>query len=360
MLRDMYMHRSMYKTFQSFILAGVYDIRNLKLRIRPESKEKNSPWNIAADLEVDMSFSSEEISTMLSDYDRERGIGMDVEHVSDILRQLTSGYPYMVSRMCLLVDRAIKSSDANPLDAWSDSGLYAAAKTLSEETNNLFESLDDKIRQFPELKQKIQDIVFNRTVPISTDYEPWVVGSMLGFLKNKDGNMALSNRILESRFANNFLAEQSIKAVYPAADKSLFISEGVLDMDLVIGKFAEYYTDYYSDKTQEYLEKECMIDFLLFLRPIINGGGNLFIETEIRNRRRLDIVVYHNYRIYVIELKKWHGIKHLEKGEKQLLDYLDYYRLDKGYLITFSFLKSKKVGVSTKLIGEKTIVEAIV
>ena len=51
--------------FQSVILAGVYDIRNLKRKIRPREEHKmNSPWNIAADFNVDMSLSKEGIAGM--------------------------------------------------------------------------------------------------------------------------------------------------------------------------------------------------------------------------------------------------------------------------------------------------------
>ena len=48
-LRDMYLKRDEMPAFQSVILAGVYDIKNLKLKIRPEEQHQyNSPWNIAA------------------------------------------------------------------------------------------------------------------------------------------------------------------------------------------------------------------------------------------------------------------------------------------------------------------------
>ncbi len=40
-------------TFQSVILAGVYDIKNLKLKLHPDQEPKyNSPWNIAADFRI--------------------------------------------------------------------------------------------------------------------------------------------------------------------------------------------------------------------------------------------------------------------------------------------------------------------
>ena len=41
------------------ILVGVCDIKNLKRKLRPDEEHKdNSPWNIAADFDIDMSFTS--------------------------------------------------------------------------------------------------------------------------------------------------------------------------------------------------------------------------------------------------------------------------------------------------------------
>lgn len=86
MLRNKYLKRQedMDYTFKSVILAGVYDIKNLKLKLRPDEEKKyNSPWNIAADFEVDMSFSPKEIATMLSEYEADHHTGMDIEEISE-------------------------------------------------------------------------------------------------------------------------------------------------------------------------------------------------------------------------------------------------------------------------------------
>jgi len=71
-------------TFQSVILAGLNDIKSLKQRIRDDSKTQlNSPWNIAVDFEIDMTFKPEEIATMLADYVAETGIQMDIKAISE-------------------------------------------------------------------------------------------------------------------------------------------------------------------------------------------------------------------------------------------------------------------------------------
>ena len=35
-----------------------------------------------------------------------------------------------------------------------------------------------------------------------------------------------------------------------------------------------------------------------------------------------------------------------KRGEKQLAEYLEYYHLEKGYLLSFNFNKNKKIGLS--------------
>lgn len=56
-------------SFHNVILAGVYDVKNLKLKLRADEEKKyNSPWNIAADFQIDMSYSVNEITKMLEKY----------------------------------------------------------------------------------------------------------------------------------------------------------------------------------------------------------------------------------------------------------------------------------------------------
>ncbi|MCM1224000.1 MAG: 9-O-acetyl-N-acetylneuraminate esterase, partial [Lachnospiraceae bacterium] len=49
-----------------------------------------------------------------------------------------------------------------------------------------------------------------------------------------------------------------------------------------------------------------------------------------------------------------------ERGEEQLAGYLDYFRKEKGYLLSFNFNKKKEVGVKEIRVGDKCIVEAVV
>lgn len=73
-LRRYYLDRQNQPIFHSVILAGVYDIKNLKLKLRAETDHQyNSPWNIAADFDIDMSFTTEQIADYLDYFHLSKG-----------------------------------------------------------------------------------------------------------------------------------------------------------------------------------------------------------------------------------------------------------------------------------------------
>ena len=125
--------------------------------------------------------------------------------------------------------------------------------------------------------------------------------------------------------------------------KNQFIHDGALDMWRILEKFVEYFDDIYGDRDEKFLEADGRRYFMLFLKPIINGTGNYYIEARTRN-----------------EMKIWHGNAYNERGEKQLSDYLEYYHVDKGYMLSFNFNKNKKIGVKEVVLGEKLLIEAVV
>ena len=98
----------------------------------------------------------------------------------------------------------------------------------------------------------------------------------------------------------------------------------------------------------------------MYLRPIINGVGNYYVEAQTRDMGRTDVIVDYLGEQFIIEIKIWHGMEYHTRGERQLSAYLDAYHTDKGYLLSFNFNKKKEIGVHQIAIGNKTIIEAVV
>ena len=359
-LRDAYISRNLegYPAFQSVILAAVTDIRNMKRKLRSDDDHmENSPWNIAADFNVDMSFNAHDIAGMLKEYETDHHTGMDVNSVARIIEDYTSGYPFLVSRICQLLD-----GDGG--FAWNRHGIAEIVRRILMETNTLFDSLMGKVHSDEGLREVLRRILFSGETLTFNAYTIAIADArMFGLVRNNNGTVEVSNRIFETLLYNYFLSQQELNSLtYQAAteNKQQFIQNGRLDMDYVLKRFVSIYGDLYGERDEIFDEAEGRLRFLLFIRPIINGTGNYYIEAQTRNKKRMDLVIDYKGEQFVVELKIWDGSKYHEDGEKQLCGYLDRMHLNKGYLLTYSFNKGKKTGVEYRTVEGKKLIEAVV
>ena len=290
---------------------------------------------------------------------------MDIEEMSGLLYDYTSGYPFLVSRLCQLMDEQVGGEAGRKREAWTKDGFYEAVRMLLAEKNTLFESLIGKLHDYPDLNMMLRTLLFTgRSFSYSADGSVTDIASMFGFIKNKNGNVAVSNRIFETRLYNYYLSEDEMQntEIYKASlnDKNQFIVNGHLDMRRILERFAVHFNDIYGDRGEKFLEEEGRQYFLLYLRPIINGVGNYYIEARTRGLKRTDLIVDYRGERYVVEMEIWHGEEYNRQGEEQLLGYLEDYHLDVGYLLSFNFNKSKRAGVHEIELQGKKIIEAVV
>ncbi|MBR4325352.1 MAG: hypothetical protein IKP73_07495, partial [Bacteroidales bacterium] len=360
MLRSKYIDRDQFgdnSTFWSVILAGVYDIKSMKVKIRPEEEHKfNSPWNVAADYKLDMTFNPQEISTMLADYESENHIGFDINEISEEIYKYTSGYPVLVSGVC-------KEIDENLDRDWTKNGVQEAAKNIIAKETNLSESMTNNLNLYPKLKAFIRAVLMeNYSIPLDVNNPTMKFANMFSIIKaNKDGRVEIHNLIFQQILINHFVSESNLNMLSPDSGMRLYLTkQGDLNMPLIINRFK----DLMSKKTDkaEFLEREGRFMFICFLKPIINGTGFYYSEPENDDGSRMDLVITYNRKEYVIELKIWHGTEYEISGRDQLSEYLENRNLAEGYLVTFSFLKEKTAQAKPEWIDHngKKIYEAVI
>ena len=353
----MYLEREISPTFQSVILAGVYDIKNLKLKIRPEAEHQyNSPWNIATNFDVDMSFNTADVEGMLREYENDHHTGMDIHAVSQWIIDYTSGYPFLVSKLC-------KTIDEKKL-GWNYAGIGEAVKQLLYERNTFFDDVSKKLDDFPDMRKTLKEILYlGERVQYNAYNKSYQIATMFNYICNDHGAIRISSRILETWLYELFYTEDGktgVLASLAGFDKNQFIENGQLDVEKIIARFIVHFKDIYGDRGEKFVEEEGRKYFMFYVKPIINGIGNYYIESRTRDNLRTDMIIDYMGHQYVIEMKIWRGDSYNKRGEKQLLEYLDFYHLDKGYLMSFCFNKNKTTGVHTVRIGDREIVEGIV
>jgi len=345
MLREKYIARRNGKdyTFHSVILAGVYDIKNMKLKMMSEgthtpsateNKIYNSPWNIAADFEVDMSFCPAEIATMLAEYEGDHRTGMDMAAVAGEIYAYTGGYPFLVSRICQHIDAKLGGD-------WTMGGVRKAVAILLAEHNTLFDDVSKNLENDKDLHDFIYGLLIVGEPKSYTPDDPVInTGLMYGFLKKNGDNVAVSNKIFELRMANYFISKDSRRQERPSyVLPGDIIKNGRFDMELCLRKFADHYAEIYSETDTAFLERHGRLLFLSYLKPLINGGGFYHIESEFTDLRRMDIVVDYGRDQFICELKIWRGEQYEKEAHEQLLGYMASKRADRGYMLTFDFRK---------------------
>jgi hypothetical protein len=351
MLRDKYLLSDTFKTFHSVVLAGVHDVKSLKLKLRRVDEKKfNSPWNIAADFNVDMNFSALEIESMLKDYVADRLVEMDTKQMSEQLFYYTSGYPYLVCKLCKIMDEKILPKKT--IKSLTETDLDNAAQSLMKEPENVnFDSLLINLEHNPDLYALAEQLIFDNA---SIDFQPKVPvigkGILYGILaQNEEGKLAIHNRIYREYVANYMVVKWQTEPrkpikydISPYNFRGQFVGDdNSLDMMTVLLKFQLFMREHNSAKNRDFLETHGRLLFMAFMKPIINGAGYDFKEPQVSDEKRLDVVItFYQYR-YLAELKIWYGEVAHQKGLKQLSNYMDTLNLKEGYLVIFDHNKGK-------------------
>ena len=339
-LRNKYLERNegLGNTFHSVVLAGVYDIKNLKLKLRPNAEKKyNSPWNIAADFNVDMTFHPEEIAQMLNDYENDVHTGMDIKAISEEIYKYTTGYPFLVSYICKKIDEEFDQE-------WTSESIVKAVKVLVQGNSTLMDDLSKNLENNPEFREFMYSVSVNSVSYSFSLLNPMVnMGNMFSYIRDKNGRVVIHNLIFEEALFLYFTLDYTIKNNAKLSPFQLnYVRNGKLNMEHVVTRFADLMHQEYRKNDEEFLERQGRLVFLSFLKPIINGIGFYYVEPQTRDNRRMDLVVTYDKQEFIVELKIWHGDKYEELGRDQLSEYLAIRGMEEGYLVTFDFSKNKQ------------------
>ncbi|NJL74467.1 MAG: AAA family ATPase [Saprospiraceae bacterium] len=344
MLRNKYLDRVSRQnyTFHSIVLAGVHDIKSFKYKLRnPQEAHYNSPWNIAVEFEVDMSFHPQEIIPMLQSYCLAENVKMDVPQIAERLYYHTSGYPFLVSKLCKNIAEKILPEKDNPTQ-WSLNDVETSVRMLLKENNTNFDSLIKNLENHADLYDLVKRIIMEgETIPFN-QYNPVIYQGVLYGIFKQNGQLKMHNRLYE-QLVYDYMASRMLTNIrqYFNYGGHFVTEEKGLDMKAVLLKFQQFMKEEYSKQDKSFYERQGRVIFLAFLNPILNGYGYAFREVQASLEKRLDVVITYLQHRYIIELKLWYGGEYHEKGLNQLADYLTIHGLEKGFLIIFDDRQEK-------------------
>ncbi|HLP59204.1 MAG TPA: hypothetical protein VK186_10260, partial [Candidatus Deferrimicrobium sp.] len=277
MLRNKYLKRDEpgQPTFHSVILVGVHDVRSLKAKIKKKDEEPkfNSPWNIAVDFKVNLSFSANEIRSMLEVYSKEEQVTLDIPFFAERLYYLTSGYPFLVSQLCKIIHEELLPAKKNR-NEWQPDDLEKAVQIALDNDNTNSESLIKNLENNPDLYELVFDIMINGAEYTFNRHTPLIhFGVLYGIFKDETGKVRIHNRVYEQIIYHYMASKLEItgKAKFNGITAKYLNETGGLDIKKVFQKFQDFMKENHSQKDRDFLERNGRLLFLAFIRPIING-----------------------------------------------------------------------------------------
>jgi len=261
---------------------------------------------------------------------------MDKKLISETLYKHTSGYPFLVSKLCKTIAEDLG-------DDWTVDGIHKAINDLLDQKNTLFDDLIKNVDNVPSLNEVVTELLLsNEDLPYNIDDHE--IGVMYSILKNVSGKVKMHNPIFATRIYNYIISVQRRKNRGMSDYSTIPFGnpDGSLDIERALTKFQEYYKSVYSTLDKKFIEREGRLLLIAFFKPIVNGTGFYFVEAQSGYEKRQDLVITFNGFKYIIELKIWRGDEYHQAGLKQLAGYLDLESQEKGYLVCFNFNKGKE------------------
>jgi energy-coupling factor transporter ATP-binding protein EcfA2 len=320
--RELYL--TLHAPLQSVILIGIQNIATLR----------SSPFNIARELQVSL-FSLTQVQELMSQYTTETGQIFENGVIEEIHR-LTSGYPFLVNRLALIITEEIATDRTQAI---TQSHLHSALKKLVRERSYNYESLT---RHASEHQEQVLRILFGARLKFTLN-TPWINAQHKHgvIIENAQGFCEIANPIYARILTDYFQPlESDLQAsiLINSHDLRQHIIGDQLEMHELLSQFRQFVerrgreafkvTPMPQEATGQYL---LMAYLDLLVRQI---GGDLFTEINSGEGRMDLIVVYRGHR-YVVETKMWYGQAKFDEGVEQLEGYLETEGVSVGYLVVF-------------------------
>ena len=337
-LRQIYLSDEM-KCPHSVGIVGVKSIAQLQY------DRSISPFNIQAEFKL-LNFTLQQVEELYSQYMHEVGQTIDYEVIQNIHKQ-TAGQPFLINRLGQILTEELKIPKSQQLNMQHFAKAYTLL--LEEDNTNLSHLITNirKDRRYEHLLMNIlssdEGVRFNLRNELINELTTFGV-----IKKDEDGMCEIVNPIYLYCIIQAFKpAVNGLELDYFAEDnihgfRAYLNASGEVDLEGVLDNFrdfiarAGYRILQASDTPQEYIGQHLL---LTYLEPFVHIiGAGMYIEVQT-GRGKMDLLISHNQKKYVIEIRIWRGDVRYQAGKRQLAAYLNTENALEGYYIVFDHRK---------------------
>ncbi|MEM7126048.1 MAG: AAA-like domain-containing protein [Chloroflexota bacterium] len=359
-LREIYNTREPRRCPYSLGIVGVKSIHQLNY------DRSISPFNVQDDFEL-KNFTIEQIRHLLGQYTEDVGQPFAPEVFEEIHRQ-TAGQPFLVNRLAQMLTEEMDIPLTEPITL---THFEAAHKKILREHNTNITHLTTNVRRDRRFESILMRIALReRPVDFNLDNEYISELATYGVLaSDEEGNCQIQNPIYQYRIVrtfqpvingleDDFLPEDTDYGFY-----DYLTEEGTINVPHLLANFrdfiarAGYRILEIPEAPQEFVGQHLLFGYLdQFVRQV---QGFMYLEVP-SGRGRMDLIILHEKKRYIVETKLWEGKGLYKRGKQQLAAYLETEGETEGYYVVFDHRSKPEARQESETIDRKTIVSFVI
>lgn len=316
-----------------------------------------SPFNIQDEFRLP-NFTLEEVRDLLGQYTHEVGQPFAPDVIESLHKQ-TAGQPFLVNRCAqILTDEMnIPKNETIEMDHFA-----TAHQRLLRERNTNIEHLLTNIRRNRRFESLLMRIAsYERGLPFRLEEDTLNELTTYGVItEGADGMCEIANPIYQHRIL------QAFKPLFNGLEDEYFseengddfidylTSDGAIALEALLDNFQAFIARagfrilQVPDTPQEYVGQYLLYAYLDHFVRIV--GADMFLEVQT-GRGRIDLLLLHNQRKYIVETKIWEGTRYYQAGKTQLAAYLKLEEVQEGYYVVFDHRQHPESRVETETVA---------
>ncbi len=329
-------------------IIGVKDLTQL------DYDRSISPFNIQDEFHLP-NFTLEQVHALLAQYTDEVGQRFAPEVIKSLHKQ-TAGQPFLVNRFAQILTEEMDIPKNETITMTHFSEAYAE---IREEDNANLTHLITNIHRDSGFKNILMEIVsYERGVRFNPRREIISQLATYGVIgKGPDGMCQIINPIYQYCILQAFKPEiNGLEEDYFPEDTDFLdylTPTGQINMERLLDNFRAFIARagfrilQVPDTPKEYVGQDLLYAYLDQFVGLIRGAMYLEVQT---GRGRMDLVILHNARKYIVETKIWEGPRSYQAGKNQLAAYLQLESAAEGYYVVFDHRQVPEPRVETETI----------
>ena len=342
----------------SIALIGMRNIRDYKMRVRPdgESKGEASPFNVITEAMTLNLFTESEVRALYRQHTDETGQVFEEDALVKAF-DYSRGQPYLVNALARWCVEKIHHEDFSQPVTGAD--MDEAKEKIIRERGTHLDSIMEKAME-PRVRKVVEPMMLGGEIDRTALSENIRYCLELGLLVDDNSVLKPANPIYAETLGR-YLSYGLQQDIRMKIQDNPWVKADGLDMPGLMAAFQQFWRENADANTVPYQYTEAYPQLVLqaFLQRVVNGGGVIRREMAL-GKGALDLGVEFRGAVYPVEVKKrsYYDKSHA-KAHEQVARYMDRLGKTEGWLVVTDPDLSKpwdgKIASSDIVLDGKTI-----